>query len=345
MAIGGISVRVSVSSAGTRFGRAGRLRAGRCEGRKISAPLRCATPPPCRGNARRYLAVHVRFDGAAAGRTTPAHRHAGQPAGACPGASGVRSPGRRPSWRAACGHPAHRDNRATGSSDRPLADIGGKGLFAKEIEAALLAGAIDCAVHSAKDLETRLPDGLTIAAVLPREDPRDALICPGARTLADVPRGARIGTASARRRALVRALRPDLKIQPIRGNIGTRLGKVARGEFDATLLAMAGLIRAGCVGDAVPLAVDDFLPSAGQGIVAVQCRSGDTAVRGHLASIDHAVSMAALRAERAVLAALDGSCRTPIAAHAEQERGRMTVRGLIADPDGERYLAPSRDRS
>jgi len=219
-------------------------------------------------------------------------------------------------------------------TDRPLADIGGKGLFAKEIEAALLAGAIDCAVHSAKDLETRLPDGLTIAAALLREDPRDALICPGARTLAEVPRGARFGTASARRRALVRALRPDLNVEPIRGNIGTRLGKVARGEFDATLLAMAGLIRAGCAGNAAPLAVDDFLPSAGQGIVAVQCRSGDTAVLGHLASIDHARSMAALRAERAVLAVLDGSCRTPIAAHAEQERGRMTVRGLVADPDG-----------
>lgn len=219
-------------------------------------------------------------------------------------------------------------------TDRPLADIGGKGLFAKEIEAALLAGAIDCAVHSAKDLETRLPDGLTIAAALPREDPRDALICPGARTLAEVPRGARFGTASARRRALVRALRPDLNVEPIRGNIGTRLRKVARGEFDATLLAMAGLIRAGCAGDAAPLAVDDFLPSAGQGIVAVQCRSRDTVVLGHLASIDHAGSMAALRAERAVLAMLDGSCRTPIAAHAEQERGRMTVRGLVADPDG-----------
>ena len=219
-------------------------------------------------------------------------------------------------------------------TDRPLADAGGKGLFAKEIEAALLAGAIDCAVHSAKDLETRLPDGLTIAAALPRADPRDALICPGARSLADVPRGARFGTASARRRALVRALRPDLRIEPIRGNIGTRLGRVARGEFDATLLAMAGLIRAACVGDAAPLAVDDFLPSAGQGIVAVQCRAGDAAVLGRLAPIDRAESMAALRAERAVLAALDGSCRTPIAAHAEQEGGRMTVRGLVAEPDG-----------
>ena len=219
-------------------------------------------------------------------------------------------------------------------SDRPLADIGGKGLFAKEIEAALLAGAIDCAAHSAKDLETRLPDGLTIAAALPREDPRDALICPGARTLDDVPRGARFGTAAARRRALVRTLRPDLNVEPIRGNIGTRLGKVARGEFDATLLAMAGLIRAGRVGDAAPLAVDDFLPSAGQGIVAVQCRSRDTAVLGHVAPINHAETMAALQAERAVLAVLDGSCRTPIAAHAERKRGRMTVRGLVADPDG-----------
>lgn len=219
-------------------------------------------------------------------------------------------------------------------ADRPLADVGGKGLFAKEIEAALLAGAIDCAVHSAKDLETRLPDGLTIAAVLPREDPRDALIAPTAQSLAGLPRGARLGTASARRRALVRAVRPDLRIGFIRGNVGTRLGKVARGEFDATLLAMAGLIRAGCVGDAAPLAVEDFLPSAGQGIVAVQCRAGDAAVLGHIAQIDHPETMAALRAERAVLAVLDGSCRTPIAAHADIGSGRMTVRGLVADPDG-----------
>ena len=219
-------------------------------------------------------------------------------------------------------------------TDRPLADIGGKGLFAKEIEAALLAGAIDCAVHSAKDLETRLPDGLTIAAVLPRGDPRDALICPESRTLSGIPRGARFGTTSARRKALVQALRPDLRIEPIRGNIGTRLGKVANGEFDAILLAMAGLIRAGCAGDAAPLAVEEFLPSAGQGTVAVQCRSDDAAVRARLAPIDHAQTMAALRAERAVLAVLDGSCRTPIAAHAEIQAGRMTVRGLVADPDG-----------
>ncbi len=219
-------------------------------------------------------------------------------------------------------------------TDRPLADIGGKGLFAKEIEAALLAGAIDCAVHSAKDLETVLPDGLVIAAVLPREDPRDALICSAARSLESIPRGARLGTASVRRKALVRALRPDLRIAPIRGNIGTRLGKVANGEFDATLLAMAGLIRAGCAGDAAPMSVDDFLPSAGQGIVAVQCRAGDAAVLGHVAPVGHPETMAALRAERAVLAVLDGSCRTPIAAHAEIRGGRMTVRGLVADPGG-----------
>ena len=219
-------------------------------------------------------------------------------------------------------------------ADRPLADIGGKGLFAKEIEAALLAGAIDCAVHSAKDLETVLPDGLVIAAVLPREDPRDALICPASQTLAGIPRGARFGTASARRMALVRAQRPDLQIEPIRGNIGTRLGKVARGEFDAILLAMAGLVRSGCTGDAAALAVDDFLPSAGQGILAIQCRADDAWVLGHVAPIDHALTMAALRAERAVLAILDGSCRTPIAAHAEIRGGRMTVRGLVADPEG-----------
>ena len=131
-----------------------------------------------------------------------------------------------------------------------------------------------------------------------------------------------------------RALRPDLQIGFIRGNVGTRLGKVARGEFDATLLAMAGLIRAGCVGDAAPLAIEEFLPSAGQGIVAIQCRAGDASILGHVAPVDHAETMAALRAERAVLAVLDGSCRTPIAAHARLEGDRMTVRGLVADPEG-----------
>ncbi len=219
-------------------------------------------------------------------------------------------------------------------ADRPLADIGGKGLFAKEIEAALLAGAIDCAVHSAKDLETSMPEGLVIAAVLPRADPRDALVAPAARTLAGLPHGARLGTGSARRRALVRALRPDLRIEPVRGNVGTRLGKVASGQFDATLLAMAGLIRAGLAGQAAPLSVDEFLPAAGQGIVAIQCRAGDTAMRERTAPVNDGRTMAALQAERALLAVLDGSCRTPIAAHAEIRDGSLRVRGLVADPGG-----------
>lgn len=215
-----------------------------------------------------------------------------------------------------------------------LADLGGKGLFAKEIEAALLANEIDCAVHSAKDLETDLPAGLTITAVLPREDPRDALISPVARTIGDLPEKARVGTASVRRTALIRAMRPDLEIALIRGNIGTRLAKVAGGEFDATLLAMAGLIRADCVGDAAPLDVDAFLPAAGQGIVAIECRQDDAGAAGWLAPIDDPETHAALVAERAVLAVLDGSCRTPIAAYASLSDGALHLRALVADPAG-----------
>ena len=219
-------------------------------------------------------------------------------------------------------------------TDRSLADVGGKGLFAKEIEAALLAGDIDCAVHSAKDLETVLPHGLAIAAVLPRADPRDALISPAARTIADLPRGARLGSASVRRTALVRAIRPDLEIGLIRGNIGTRLAKVANGEFDATLLAMAGLVRADCVGDAGPLSIDEFLPSAGQGIVAIECRADDTGTDEWLQPINDAPTFAALAAERAVLAVLDGSCRTPIAAYATLGADGLSLRALVADPSG-----------
>jgi len=219
-------------------------------------------------------------------------------------------------------------------TDRPLAEVGGKGLFAKEIEAALHAGDVDCGVHSAKDMETVLPDGLIITAVLPREDPRDALVCPVARTIAELPQGARLGSASARRSALLRSLRPDLRVDLIRGNVGTRLAKVASGEYDATLLAMAGLIRTDSVGEAGPISTDEFLPAAGQGIVAVECRASDEDAIAHLAPINDAPAMEALEAERAVLAVLDGSCQTPIAAHAAREAGELRVRGLLANPDG-----------
>ncbi len=220
--------------------------------------------------------------------------------------------------------------------DRPLAEIGGKGLFTEEIERGLLAGAIDIAVHSLKDLPTALPQGLVIGAVLEREDPRDALIARVAGGLAQLPQGARVGTASLRRQAQLLAGRPDLAISALRGNVGTRLTRVAEGAFDATVLALAGLKRLGRE-DAVTaiLAPDDMLPAVGQGIIAVECRAGDGRILDRLASIDHAASHTCARAERALLAVLDGSCRTPIAALAEfVAPGRIRLRGLVASPDG-----------
>ena len=225
--------------------------------------------------------------------------------------------------------------RTTGDRirDRRLADIGGKGLFAKEIEAALAEGRIDAAVHSVKDLETVLPEGFVLAAMLEREDPRDGL-AGGARTLADLAPGARVGTASLRRQAQMLARRPDLVPALIRGNVGTRLERVRAGEFDATFLAMAGLARLGMAERAVPLAPEDMLPAAGQGAVGVECRAGDAALRERLAAIDHGPTSRCVTAERALLAALDGSCRTPIAAHARLQDGGLVLRGRLLTPDG-----------
>jgi hydroxymethylbilane synthase len=233
--------------------------------------------------------------------------------------------------------------------DRPLADIGGKGLFAKEIEQALLAGTVDCAVHSLKDLETRLPEGLVIAAVLTRADPRDALIAPGVKSLADLPQGARVATGSIRREAQLRALRPDLAIAPLRGNVETRLAKLRAGSAAATLLAMAGLARLGLsVPEATPLDPDVLLPAPGQGLIALQCRERDARTRELLAAVADPAASAAMIAERALLAGLDGSCRTPIGALAEpQSTGALRLRALLARHDGtlvlrtERVGAPS----
>ena len=225
--------------------------------------------------------------------------------------------------------------RTTGDRirDRRLADIGGKGLFAKEIEAALAEGRIDAAVHSVKDLETALPEGFVLAAMLEREDPRDGL-AGGARTLAGLPPGARIGTASLRREAQMLARRPDLVPALIRGNVETRLERVRAGEFDATFLAMAGLSRLGMADRAAPIAAEDMLPAAGQGAVGVECRAGDGALRGRLAAIDHEPTSRCVTAERALLAALDGSCRTPIAAYARLQDGELVLRGRLLTPDG-----------
>ena len=220
--------------------------------------------------------------------------------------------------------------------DRPLSEAGGKGLFSKEIEAALLAGEIDLAVHSAKDMETHLPDGLTIGACLPREDVRDALVARDAPTFEALPQGARVGTASLRREALLRRVRPDLRIELLRGNVPTRVRKVESGELDATLLAAAGLKRIGLEGKITALLPPDkFPPACGQGAIAVECRANDARIRELLAAIDHRDTSLALACERAFLAALDGSCKTPIAGYARIEAGMLLrFNGMILSEDG-----------
>lgn len=233
--------------------------------------------------------------------------------------------------------------RTTGDAvtDRPLAELGGKGLFTKEIDRAQLDGEIDIAVHSAKDMETWLPDGIAIGATLEREDPRDALI--GAVSIAAIPEGGRVGTASLRRRAQLLALRPDLETVLFRGNVETRLRKLMDGEADATLLAYAGLRRLGR-GDAadVVLEVDDMLPAAGQGIIAVTHRSTDDSAARALAGISDPAAMACLRAERAMLDALDGTCHTPIAGLARLDGEEMQLTGVAAWPDGRDLVRLSR---
>jgi hydroxymethylbilane synthase len=235
--------------------------------------------------------------------------------------------------------------RTTGDMvrDRPLSEIGGKGLFTKEIEEALAAGDVDLAVHSAKDMPTVLPPGLIISAVLPREDARDVFISRKASSLRELPAGAVVGTASLRRQALVKRLRPDLKVVPFRGNVETRLRKLDAGEVDATLLALAGLKRLGLADKATAtLDAEEFIPAVGQGIIAIETREDDATTRTLLAAIDHADSMTALITERAFLAVLDGSCRTPIAGHATLHDGALQFRGLIARPDGSEVVETAR---
>ncbi len=226
--------------------------------------------------------------------------------------------------------------RTTGDkiTDRPLIAAGGKGLFTKEIDEALLSGEVDLAVHSAKDMPTRLPDGLIIAACLEREDVRDAFLSPVARTLRDLPLGARLGTSSLRRKALALRLRPDLEVVDLRGNVETRLRKLGEGIADATLLASAGLRRLGLIDRATSLIdVADWLPASGQGAIAIVVRE-DSPTRAIVAAIDHAATSTALAAERAFLTVLDGSCRTPIGALAELDGDGLRFRGIIVKPDG-----------
>jgi hydroxymethylbilane synthase len=228
-------------------------------------------------------------------------------------------------------------------TDRPLAEIGGKGLFCKELEAALLERRIDLAVHSVKDLPTWLPQGLVLGAVLARGDPRDVLITPSRAGLDALPRGAVVGTASPRRQAQLLARRPDLRVVNFRGNVDTRLKKLAAGAVDATLLAQAGLERLGIApAGATVLSPEVMLPAVGQGAIGVECRADDASILARLTAIDDLKTAACIGAERALLAALDGSCRTPIAGHASFAAGRLRLEALVARPDGSVCLRTSR---
>jgi len=231
--------------------------------------------------------------------------------------------------------------RTTGDrvQNRLLAEIGGKGLFTKEIEQALLDRRIDLAVHSLKDMETFLAPGLDIACVLPRDDPRDALVTRDDTPLAALPPGSRIGTASLRRKAQLLRARPDLAVVPIRGNVDTRLAKLAAEEVDGLLLALCGLERLGqanAAGDI--LSTDLMLPAVGQGALAIETRSDDAELRELLSPLHDAASAACVTAERAMLAALDGSCRTPIAGLAELVGSEVTLRALLLAEDGSAEL-------
>ncbi|HYD48084.1 MAG TPA: hydroxymethylbilane synthase [Terriglobales bacterium] len=222
-------------------------------------------------------------------------------------------------------------------TDRSLRAIGGKGLFVKEIEEALLARSIDCAIHSMKDLPAEIPPGLMIAAIPRREDPRDVLVTRSGCPLMKLPHGARIGTSSLRRMALLRAMRPDLEVIELRGNVDTRLRRLEEGKFDAIVLAAAGLNRLGLsLANAVPFDIDEFLPAIGQGALAVETR--DDEIRALIAQLDDGETRMAVAAERAFLRTVGGSCQTPIAAHATLSGDRLDLKALIAQPDGTRVV-------
>ncbi len=218
--------------------------------------------------------------------------------------------------------------------DRPLSEIGGKGLFTKEIEQALLDGRIDIAVHSMKDVATVLPDALVIDCALPREDVRDAFISPKYSAIADLPEGAVVGTSSLRRRAQLLAMRPDLKLVEFRGNVQTRLRKLDEGVASATFLACAGLRRLGNFELANPIETDVMLPACAQGAVGIERRKSDEAAAALLAPIHDAETFIRISAERAFLKELDGSCRTPIGGLAELNGDTLHFRGEIIRPDG-----------
>ncbi len=228
--------------------------------------------------------------------------------------------------------------------DRPLYELGGKGLFTKEIEEALIAGEIDLAVHSMKDMPAILPGGLAIASLLPREDARDAFISPLAQSLRSLPRGAKLGSSSVRRAAQVRRLRPDIEVVNFRGNVETRLRKLDEGQADATLLACAGLNRLGLQGHVTSIvAMEDMLPAVAQGAIGIEARAGDERIHHLVAAIAHEATTITVSCERAFLAVLEGSCRMPIAGHAVLEGGRISFRGEVLTADGTRVFPASRE--
>ncbi len=230
--------------------------------------------------------------------------------------------------------------------DRTLAGAGGKGLFTKELEEALLEGGIDLAVHSMKDMPAILPEGLEIACILPREDVRDAWLSPIAKSLKELPPGSVVGTASVRREAFIRHARPDLKTVLFRGNVETRLRKLAEGEAHATLLACAGLNRLG-MADRITriIPVEEMLPAPAQGAIGVEIRGSDGTTRELVAKIHDEATGIAIAAERAFLSDLDGSCRTPIAALASVRAGTVLLKGMILTPDGARIYETAREGS
>lgn len=224
--------------------------------------------------------------------------------------------------------------------DVPLASFGGKGLFLKELEEAILDRRIDIAVHSMKDVTATLPEGLHIPAVLNRGDPHDAFVCNTHGSIEELPRGARVGTSSLRRRCQLAAMRPDLEIDNLRGNVSTRLEKLDSGRFDAIVLAAAGLERLGLQARiCARIPPEQLLPAVGQGVIGIECRAGDCAVNEVVAQLDHADTNVCVSAERAVNERLAGSCHVPVAAYAGLSRDRhLTLRALVGTPDGRTVL-------
>ena len=224
--------------------------------------------------------------------------------------------------------------------DVPLAKVGGKGLFVKELETALLDGSADIAVHSMKDVPMEFPEGLTLGVICEREDPTDAFVSNRFKSLAELPEGSVVGTSSLRRECQLRARRPDLEVKFLRGNVNTRLRKLDEGQYDAIILASAGLIRLG-FGERIAdsMSVDDSLPAGGQGAVGIELRSGDSEVLDLLQTVHHPLTAQRVSAERAMNQKLNGGCQVPIACFAEHlDNGQLRLRGLVGRPDGSEVL-------